>query len=317
MNKLYIIGNGFDLHHNLKTDYDSFGKFLNEEYPDLYKKLLHYFGFQDVTSNDSSGTLWSEFEAALSDLDSQEVIESLSDYIAFTGDPISDWGAFEIEMQNFVDEVTYKLFDAFYEFLLKIKYPKSINGRKILLNKDALYLNFNYTNVLERYYGIPRGNILYIHGCIENGDTPILGHGVTPESLEIEEESPPKNATPEELEKWQEYINDNYNFSLELGKSELMTYFSKTFKDTDTIIKESSSFFSELTEIDEIIILGHSLSNVDLGYFKKVFSSVSDDTVWTVSYYYKDEMQSHINTLNNLGVKNSNIKLIKITDLNL
>ena len=46
--RLYIIGNGFDLHHDLRTSYSDFGKFLNKRNISLYDQLLDYFGFEDV-----------------------------------------------------------------------------------------------------------------------------------------------------------------------------------------------------------------------------------------------------------------------------
>ncbi len=54
------------------------------------------------------------------------------------------------------------------------------NVNKILsssyLNNNNLYLNFNYTNVLEEVYSINEGNILYIHGKALRGDKLIAGH---------------------------------------------------------------------------------------------------------------------------------------------
>ncbi|MGO4179670.1 AbiH family protein [Paenibacillus sp. TAF43_2] len=32
-----------------------------------------------------------------------------------------------------------------------------------LYNRDALYLNFNYSEFLETLYGVPKNNDLYIH----------------------------------------------------------------------------------------------------------------------------------------------------------
>ena len=46
--KLYIIGNGFDLYHNLNTSYRSFGLFLKSKYPVIYDRLIEYYGFSDL-----------------------------------------------------------------------------------------------------------------------------------------------------------------------------------------------------------------------------------------------------------------------------
>ena len=42
--KLYIIGNGFDLHHGLKTSYDDFRENQAKKSPDLWKLLKIIYG---------------------------------------------------------------------------------------------------------------------------------------------------------------------------------------------------------------------------------------------------------------------------------
>lgn len=38
-NVLYIIGNGFDLHHHVKSSYQAFAEWLNKNNRKLYQKL--------------------------------------------------------------------------------------------------------------------------------------------------------------------------------------------------------------------------------------------------------------------------------------
>ena len=45
-----------------------------------------------------------------------------------------------------------------------------------ILNKNCLFLNFNYTDTLEKVYNIPASNILYIHANALRGNNLILGH---------------------------------------------------------------------------------------------------------------------------------------------
>ncbi|WP_215491193.1 AbiH family protein, partial [Escherichia coli] len=46
--KLYIIGNGFDLHHELDTSYFSFGDYLRKKDQDIYDHLVDFMGFTDL-----------------------------------------------------------------------------------------------------------------------------------------------------------------------------------------------------------------------------------------------------------------------------
>lgn len=54
MNSLYIIGNGFDLHHELDTHYRSFGLYLQDHYGAIYDQLLEYFGLPHIDKNDKA-----------------------------------------------------------------------------------------------------------------------------------------------------------------------------------------------------------------------------------------------------------------------
>ena len=40
--KLYIIGNGFDMHHGIKSGYSNYRKWLEENDSDLYERLREY-----------------------------------------------------------------------------------------------------------------------------------------------------------------------------------------------------------------------------------------------------------------------------------
>ncbi|HHF7563816.1 TPA: AbiH family protein [Klebsiella pneumoniae] len=46
--KLYITGNGFDLHHGLDTSYCSFAYFLRSHQRDSYNNLIEFVGFTEL-----------------------------------------------------------------------------------------------------------------------------------------------------------------------------------------------------------------------------------------------------------------------------
>lgn len=57
MKVLYILGNGFDVHHGLPTLYSNFNQYVIGKDPELTNRLENYFEF-DV--NDQY--LWTNFE---------------------------------------------------------------------------------------------------------------------------------------------------------------------------------------------------------------------------------------------------------------
>ncbi|MGR5435492.1 bacteriophage abortive infection AbiH family protein [Vibrio owensii] len=318
--KLYVIGNGFDIHHGLNTRYSTFGLFLKNRYSEIYDLLLEHYGFVDLDPDDEEtlwDPLWSEFEKNLSLLDTQTVMEAHEDSLAVpSSDEFRDrdWGAFQIDMEMILEQLTVGLYKAFKEFILAVEFPPFDINKEVNLDRDAKYLTFNYTDTLANYYAIPECNVLFIHEKAEENDVElVLGHGVDPANFEDKPERPPEGLTDEELEDWRQYMADQYDYSYELGKETINRYFTNTFKGTDVIIERNEQFFSSLEDIDEVIIIGHSLAEVDLPYFKHIAKSVKPNTRWIATYYSDKEKSSHFNTLTDMGVKN--ISVVKIEDL--
>lgn len=60
-------------------------------------------------------------------------------------------------------------------------------------------------------------------------------------------------------------------------------YDQATTKNSRQIIKEHESFFDGLSDIDTVIVIGHSLSEVDMEYFEKICSEIHSDAKWIFS----------------------------------
>ncbi len=283
--KLYVIGNGFDVHHGLDTRYTSFGLYLKNNYWETYELLLDYYGFADLDPDfptTMSDPLWSEFETSMSLLDKDSVLEANMDAMPnYSSDDFRDRDRYtlEIEMERILGLLTTELYKAFKEFILAVQFPQ--------------------------FDPIPDKNVLFIHGkADEHIDELILGHGVDPENFKEKPAEPPSGLSDEDLERWMEYQSDQYDYSFERGKDAVNQYFSATFKGTDQIIKNNENFFAKLGNIDEVYVLGHSLADVDLPYFKKLEQSVRPDAKWVVTFYDPDDEKVHGETLTGLGIAN-------------
>lgn len=78
MTMLIITGNGFDIAHNLPTQFSKFMEFISENNDSaFYSSLIKYIP-QDI--------LWSSFEEALSYLDYEQLKEDNSQYLLGYGD---------------------------------------------------------------------------------------------------------------------------------------------------------------------------------------------------------------------------------------
>lgn len=315
---LYITGNGFELHHGLKTEYQSFIAHLRIHDRELHD-LLHNC-FYTIEGKE----LWMDFENDLSHLDIEGVLDDRIGYLPNTSDPDfrdRDWHSFEVEIGLFLAKLIPGLIEALREFILRIHFDSLDNNRLLKLKKESIFLNFNYTNTLETYYAIPAEKILYIHGKANDPKSNlILGHGEDPsdlkEEFQTDEIKPPENLTTEEFNAWQDNMSDNHNQFYEQGKDSLLDYFLRSSKPTEQRMSEENSFFDSLENIKEVFVLGHSLATVDLPYFKKIIESINNKAIfWTVTYFQDEDRDTHFRQLTSIGVQEKSIRFVKMNAL--
>ncbi len=321
VDRLYIIGNGFDRYHGLDTSYQSFGLYLQRKHCYvIYELLTEYFGLPDLDEDDEESKwdpLWSEFEQRLAEMEYDEILEDNSYYVgdAAGSNKASDWHAYEQVMDDIVDRLTVKLREAFKKFILNVSFSTSIDSMKLKLDQDATFFTFNYTDTLQRYYGIPDNNILHIHEKALGSKELILGHGTDPDMFDRHEDAPPDGLTDEEMMEWEQNMNDQYNFSYERGKDSLQTYYAGSHKTTESIIRGNQLFFDQLKNSKEVVVLGHSLSDVDRPYFEKIISTVPKNSKWIVSFYGDEERKSHKQQLLKMGLNEKQISLVTMDSL--
>jgi hypothetical protein len=312
--KLYVLGNGFDLHHGLKTSYYDFAIYLKSSHRQLYDLLIQF-----INHPNSNEELWGDFEENLAHLDIDELLSDNTDLLPnYMDDDFRDRDryAFPDQMDLHLDLLTKDLFSEFENFIKSVVYIESSFERKIQLDNASLFLTFNYTNTLEKLYNIEKNKIIYIHNSVyDKYNNIILGHGIEPQTLN-QKLDPPSNLSPEELEEWYSE-QDSGDYSYEEGKNTIIKYFSHTFKPTKQIILNHKPFFNNLINIKDIYILGHSISKVDLPYFIEIYNSVGNNCNWHISFYNENERLQHIQTLNKIGVSNiTQFKLIDIQSFN-
>ncbi len=293
---LYVIGNGFDLHHGIRSRYSHFKEYLHEVDRELHDALVKYFPNDDE---------WSDFEATLAYLDTDEMVDHASMYLMSYA--AEDWRDsanhdYQYELGKIIDLVTIKLKDRFTDWVLQIEVPNDAGEYKLEWPDGTKYLNFNYTASLEKMYGIPEQDILYIHRKGINKDSNlILGHGRDPKGLQ-------SLNTGANLEDQDVRITE--------GNDLLDDYFAHNYKPTKKIIKENKQFFKSLEDIDEVHVLGHSVSPVDIGYFKEIKKNIQSKKVkWKVSFFKNKERDEREEALTGIGIKRGLIHLDKLKNL--
>lgn len=75
-------------------------------------------------------------------------------------------------------------------------------------------------------------------------------------------------------------------------------------------------FLSAPYKYNEIIIMGHSLSDVDLPYIQQIATNLChENTRWYVSYYSTGEIVSHKRSLERCSISDNKASFFRLCDL--
>ena len=307
---LYIIGNGFDKAHNLKTSYNHFHDWLlkngHKVFVDTIEGIANTLDKKKLTKKKLAiSLLWTDFEAALGRIDASTALEWLQEEFGKVYDnPEAKEKAIE-KVRKTVDDV---------EPLMK-KWAESIDVSEVEclynLNKESRYLTFNYTLTLEKQYNISK-HILHIHGKVKDENKPYEKD----EKLIVGCKED-QTRTP---------------FNLDLRRRRVETALNREFnrfnKPSDQLMENDLSFFNSLSDITRVVVLGHSLSDIDNKYLQQVVLSVGEDAHWHFfTYNDKDykrvnkflgsldgKLANNVKFISNIGIKSENEEDTKTLD---
>ena len=301
MKKLYIIGNGFDQYHDLPTSFKCFNCFMCRERSADHERIGKIFDSRDTNM------LWCKFEEKLGKLD---VLELVSRNLP--------WWVDTKDQKEFIipfDTLHKDLVGYFHEWVTKID-MSCANSKRLELDRNAYYINFNYTFTLEEdkgLYQIPKDHICYIHG--DTGDNnfrqPITGHGnVDYENLIDENEIRNIIENSHKLPIWVNTIDD-FVEEIVYETKELLGGLKK---DTNGVLEydDIKTFFDNCAQSEEIYVLGHSLAEVDLPYFERIAND-SPKAKWCASYKTDEDKERIENMRKVCGI--NRIELITLDDL--
>lgn len=291
--QLFIIGNGFDLYHGLNTTYKNFYKYLKTKNNKVFT-LTASICFDQY---DETDRLWCEFEDELSSFDYNTITIPLDEY--------NDKGEIaELTSMSSIEKVINiwknKLDKEFKSWIITNEQDLSPCGR--LFNQNAIFFNFNYTFTLQKLYGVQNNQILYIHNNI-NDDNLIYGHGTTFEFSEL-------------LDAYGLLEDGDIVCGTEDQLRDVLVIQkigSKFQKKVTDIIAANSDFEKNLHNIQSVIVLGHSLNEIDMDYFKWIFRNIDSNSQWYFSYYKRKDRKRIKKACNEMAI--SKYKIMKIKKL--
>ncbi|WP_373033853.1 bacteriophage abortive infection AbiH family protein [Sulfurovum sp.] len=287
MEVLYIIGNGFDLWHDLPTKYTDFHKF-SEDHLDELEQYLD----ADLTTENP----WHDFEAYLGKFDTDRFYDNhnLIDPLDESFKPSMVFGL-EDELKDKADSLVNDIRYQFREWIESI--PVENAKEKFYFESSGRFLSFNYTPLLQMIYRIEDDYTFHIHGSVSNHDQLIFGHG---ESKEIEPE-------------FDNDGNSNRTMFSDAEGASLYPFFAFQ-KPVNDILNQNKSYFKSLNDIEIVIVLGHSLNDIDMPYFKKIYE-ITKSKKWIISQYSEDEGKSHLRQLKKWGIIPNQITLCSIDNI--
>lgn len=299
MRHLYIIGNGFDIHHKINTGYLQFREWLEINNTSVLMTIDELFGF-------CNNNWWKEFEknlanAIISDIVQEEVTENYPD---FGSDAFRDreWYDAEHAVENRLSYAYDDIRSAFQEWITNLE--KGDKSRKIKIStKNSLFLSFNYTNTLEYLYGINNKDILYIHGKAGCEDELVLGHGASYNDIQ----KLLNNSYPTNLEEGDDFITQR-------AKDAAICGVLNQKKDVTKIIKKNEDWFKKLKDVTHVHFYGHSFGDVDLPYFRKILSSVSPTAHIEISAYCEKDKITVDNFMSDENIGKNRYKIINLED---
>lgn len=285
--RLFIIGNGFDLHHGLATGYSDYHDWL-VDHDEQVATDFETFCFAAECS-DLEGSLdyirssakgvdprWCSLEESLGIEWDDLCYETLDHTYPDVTEDNPGWDDFWIELQMRLEYLKKLTRDHFREWV------ESIDVSKIKpaldLPDTASFVTFNYTPTLEYVYGVRPDRILHIHGCVLDKNE-LLQFG-----------SPDNN--PFELQKMLEDkygMDDFYGATIQQGVTVACDRCADTWKNIEGNYYSLNHFLDTLAKIDAVIIMGNSFNGVDEPYYRDVLVPRYRDAEWVFCEYESNE----------------------------
>lgn len=290
--RLIIVGNGFDLHHGLKTSFKDYCGFLKEQYENVLGYIINFRYFNGCCRDlsDDSDVFWTDVEGNLSFDYEQMFEESIAAYDSdfMEKDESNDYRGYE-SVENYPHEVRSMLptndiddvdtsftSDSLQNWVHLIPIDNVEQDPKMFLYDSDCFISFNYTRTLEVAYHIEPSKVLHIHGCV--GKSLQFGNPIqTPAKIRALLE--------------QRFQNDIRLERIKDAFEKIQSFALKMSKDIDENIPNLCSFLEKKKEkITEVVIMGHSYLKGDKKYYEKILIPDYDSKKWTIYCHTKEEV---------------------------
>jgi hypothetical protein len=264
-NTLYIIGNGFDLFHGLHTSTTDYCEILS--FKDVYGTFDNAYEVFNGYGND-----WCDYEKSLSYIDLDLIEEEILSYPDYYSDRESDRDGTVWFVNEHLISLRKAVFGSLREMVEMANNDINDSDKRInnVFKKAAAVINFNYTSTVEKLYEPNSIPILHIHGCYDQGEDLLFGYKEGNNSKEY------KNR----------YFNpsdDGRNYYTDAQRESIAGFYDGLKKELQ--LKRLEDFLKSISnKVDQICVMGHSMSDVD-GDYMEMIDSITNPRKWFISQY--------------------------------
>jgi len=225
---------------------------------------------------------WDDIEGALGEYDEESILSFCRPEEEFDYDhSLSSSARIEDSPMAVFQPALGRFKDKFDEWVESIEI---FGAEKIIeLFPNCRYLTFNYTDTLETIYGIPKQNIVHIHGSRLVHDEYIIGHNHYRDPNDV----------------W----NEESLIFESRAKESIIESMNGFVKDYHGNIVKYSDFFSKLSSTKQIICFGHSMNAIDWPYFEAIIDRVGKAVPWRISCYSEEDIDSVHEFKSHFGLK--------------
>lgn len=260
---LFLIGNGFDQWQGLPTSYGRFGEYYRAHIQDTAKKLhvktaVNESGalitpvemiFGDIFSPSSlPDEFFGSFESSMALLDDQNIINYY---------PKSNRGLYAL--QDTVQKAQAILQKLFGDWIGSIAIDTA--EPQYTFDDSCYFINFNYTDTLEKRFGVNEDVDYHIHGDAADLESMIFGHSTHPETAF-------KELMVQKLIRTLDGKKSKRLRGLYLIESALYETDKHVQDNIDAMCRVMMLDGVHIEDITDIYVLGHSFAEPDYEYFE-------------------------------------------------
>lgn len=274
---LIVIGNGFDLASGIQSSYSHFKQWLKQN------KKNRLIGLMD-TFFSNQRDIWGDIEKALGEYDEDNILEYCRpdekiDYDHLTRSIAAVEDGPDWIFKPILDEFT----EAFKDWVDSIDITKAEKACELPV--EGKYLTFNYTETLEKIYGIPETNILHIHGSRLTDKEYVIGHD--------------NFRDPDEA-----YNDESQMLFMQQTWSKIIEWMNGLVKDSASMMRINQAFFDGLSGIEQVVVYGHSFYEVDWPYLEEIVKQIGKDKSWSISYHEPKDLKQIESFVQKVDLKN-------------